>query len=174
MATHPAFSPDAQTYWLVFLDGHHTSFIVRPCFLAGYILSLLSHPTWDLSESLSPPCLGDVGLHPITEGTAHPGVTLDSHLIPPPGEPHSCCSPTPIFPHVKRKKGINRSKDVVKITHSKFARNTLTFCPGSKNLPDPNNNTLLMIYASSLITHHSTRQFTCSLFYLQSSRLTTE
>lgn len=28
-----------------------------------------------------------------------------------------------------------------------------------------------MIYASSLITHHSTRQFTCSLFYYEAPGL---
>lgn len=129
MAPHPAFFPNAQTYWLVFLDGHHTSFIVRPCFLAGYILNLLPHPTWDHGECLSPPCLGDVGLHPITEGTAHPGVTLNSHLIPPRGDLHSCCSPTPIFPRVKRKKGINRSKDAVKNNSFKVCKEHIDFLP---------------------------------------------
>lgn len=79
-------------------------FMVKPCLLGGHIVNLLPHPTWDHGQSLSRPCLGAVGLHPITEGTPHPGLTLDSHLITPRGEPRFCCSLTPIVPHNKRDK----------------------------------------------------------------------
>lgn len=41
---------------------------------------------------------------PIIEGAPHPGLTLDSQLIAPHGEPCSYCSLTPVFPHVTRKR----------------------------------------------------------------------
>lgn len=91
-------------------------FMVKPCLLGGCILNLLPHPTWDQNQSLSQAYVGAVGLHPITEGTPHPGLTLTCLLITPYGETQSCCSLTPVFPHVKRK-WINRSKVTIEVAH---------------------------------------------------------